>query len=264
MHLSLGLVTAMTIRKSIALAKAAEDVGYHRIWAGEDIFHREIFTYLSVLALNTKSIGLGTGITSTYVRNLPVLANSSKALSELSSDRFILGLGVGGLPEVEKLTGARPKNVVKTLEETALLLKEKRGIKIYMGVRGPRMLELAGRVADGVILSGPRGYIEKAIEIVDGASNGRRVEKVLWNAFYLGENPRLVSKITSVMMESMPTFARRYMDPAGAEDELCITGSLEHVKEEITGYEKQGIDELVIGPPYGENPIEVIKEMEVR
>ncbi|HDH28347.1 MAG TPA: LLM class flavin-dependent oxidoreductase, partial [Euryarchaeota archaeon] len=71
MRLSLGLVTAMTIRKSIALAKAAEDAGYHRIWVGEDIFHREIFTYLSVLALNTKSIGLGTGITSTYVRNLP-------------------------------------------------------------------------------------------------------------------------------------------------------------------------------------------------
>ena len=104
MRLSLGLVTAMTIRKSIALAKAAEDVGYHRIWAGEDIFHREVFTYLSVLSLNTEGIGLGTAITSPYVRNLPVLANSTKALSELSKGGFILGLGVGGLPEVERLT----------------------------------------------------------------------------------------------------------------------------------------------------------------
>ncbi|HDY74517.1 MAG TPA: LLM class flavin-dependent oxidoreductase, partial [Euryarchaeota archaeon] len=243
------------------LAKAAEDVGYHRIWAGEDIFHREVFTYLSVLSLNTEGIGLGTAITSPYVRNLPVLANSTKALSELSKGGFILGLGVGGLPEVERLTDNRPKNTVETLERSAFYLREKLGIKIYMGVRGPRMLRLAGRVADGVILSGPRGYVEKAVEIVDRAAEGRNVEKILWNAFYLGENPLLVSKITSVMMESMPNFARRYMDPAGAEDELCISGSMDRIKTQIEEYEDMGIDELVIGPPYGEDPASVIREM---
>ncbi len=261
MRLSLGLVTAMPVSESIALSKAAENAGYIRIWVGEDIFHREVFTYLSVLAEETKNIGLATGITSPYVRNLPVLGNSSKALRELNKDRFVLGLGVGGLPEVEKLIGTRPKNTVETLEKTALHLKEKLGIKVYMGVRGPLMLELAGRVADGVSLSGPRDYIEKAVEIVDIASEGRLVEKVLWNAFYIGKNPKRVSQITSVMLESMPWFARKFMDVDRSEEDLCITGSLEHVKAEITKYEKLGIDEFVVGPPYGENPASIIEKM---
>ncbi|MFV2040422.1 MAG: LLM class flavin-dependent oxidoreductase [Candidatus Hydrothermarchaeales archaeon] len=261
MRLSLGLVTAMPIKKSVELAKEAEDAGCSHVWVGEDIFHREVFTYLSVLALNTERICLGTAITSSYVRDKNVIANSSKAVSELCNGRFTLGIGVGGLPEVERLTGSRPKNTVETLEKSALYLKEKLDIKIYMGVRGPHMLELAGRIADGVILSGPRGYVEKAVEIVDRASEGGRVEKVLWNAFYLGENPLLVSKITGVMMESMPEFARKHMDENMAEDELCISGSMDRIKTQIEEYEKMGIDELVIGPPYGENPANVIREL---
>ena len=253
----------MPIADSVNLARSAEKADYSRIWLGEDIFHREVFTYLSILVQATEKIRLGTGITSPYVRNLPVLASSAKAVSDLFRGRFMLGLGVGGLPEIEKLTGTRPKNTVETLEKTVQHLREKLDTQIFMGVRGPKMLELAGRVADGVILSGPRGYIEKAVEIVDTASEGRHVEKVLWNAFYLGENPRLISQITSVMMDSMPGFAREYMDPARAEEELCITGPLEQVKEEIKGYEKLGIDALVVGPPYGENPVDVIGKMGV-
>ncbi len=261
MKFSLGVVTAMQIKESLALAKAAEKEGYHRIWVGEDILHRELFTYLSVLSLNTERIGLGSGITSPYVRDKNVIVSSAKAVSELRGGRFTLGLGVGGLPELEKLTGSRPKNIIETMEKIALYLRERLGIEIFMGVRGPRMLDLAGRVADGVILSGARGYIEKAVEIVDAASNDRRVEKVLWNAFYLGQNKKLVSKITSVMLESMPKFAQKYMDLTHAEEELCISGSIDNIMDEIKIYEEMGIDELVVGPPYGVDPVGVIKIM---
>jgi 5,10-methylenetetrahydromethanopterin reductase len=261
MNFSLGVVTAMQIKESLALSKAAEKAGYHRILVGEDIFHREIFTYLSVLALNTKRIGLASGITSPFVRNGLVIESSAKAVAELCKGRFSLGLGVGGLPELEKLIGKRPKNIIKTMEKDAMHLKESLGIEIFMGVRGPRMLELAGKIADGVILSGPQGYVEKAVEIVDNASSGRRVEKILWNAFYLGENPKLVSNITSVMLESMPEFALQYMDRNKAVDELCIYGSKDRTDDQIAAYEEMGIDEFVIGPPYGENPVEAVWEM---
>jgi alkanesulfonate monooxygenase SsuD/methylene tetrahydromethanopterin reductase-like flavin-dependent oxidoreductase (luciferase family) len=179
----------------------------------------------------------------------------------LSGGRFTFGLGVGGLPEVKRLTEERPKKPVKVLERAVLSLKEKLGFEVYLGVRGPRMLGLAGRVADGVILSGPKGYIEKAIEIVDDSSNGRDVRKVLWNAFYLGEDPKLVSKVTSVMLESMPGFALQYMEKGKAEEELCIYGSKERILEEIGVYEKMGVDEFVVGPPYGRDPLKVIVEL---
>jgi 5,10-methylenetetrahydromethanopterin reductase len=262
MKMSLGLVTAMPIQESIKLAKEAESAGLQRVWVGEDILHREIFTYLAILSLNTENIGLASGVTSPFVRNNYVIGNSGDAISKISGGRFTFGLGVGGLPEVKKLTGERPKKPLYVLEKAVRFIKERFDLEVYLGVRGPKMLELAGRVADGVILSGPKGYIRKAVEIVDDASNGqRKVKKVLWNVFYLGKNPEKVSKITSVMLESMPEFALQDLDEERVEEELCLYGSKEEILEEINEYEKFGIDEVVVGPPYGRNTIEVIREM---
>ncbi|RMF89878.1 MAG: LLM class flavin-dependent oxidoreductase [Methanobacteriota archaeon] len=259
--LSLGITTSMTVEESKTLVGAAEDAGYTRVWLGEDIFHREVFTYLSLLAAGGSSIGLGVGVTSPYVRYKEVLAASAKAVSELSQGRFILGLGAGGLPEVERLTGSRPRKPVSVMEEAIKDLRERTGLSIYVGARGPRMLELAGRVADGVILSGPKRYLDRALEIVDEASEGRRVRKVLWNAFYLGENEALLSKVTEVMLQSMPPFAKDFMDRRDPERDLCVAGPPERVAREIRGFEKKGFDEVVIGPPYGETPESAIAEM---
>jgi alkanesulfonate monooxygenase SsuD/methylene tetrahydromethanopterin reductase-like flavin-dependent oxidoreductase (luciferase family) len=263
MEISLGVVTAMPIKESIALTKKAEKVGYSRVWVGEDIFHRELFTYLAILTLNTEKLGLASGITSPYVRNHHVLASSEKAISRLSQGRFTLGLGTGGLPEVERLTGEPPKRPLWVMEKTIQLLRKKTDTQIFMGVRGPRMLDLAGRLADGVLLSGPKGYIKEAVEIVDQASKDREVKKFLWNAFYLGENTKLVSKITSVMLQSMPKFALNHMNKENPEAELCISGKKNTIKREIRGFERMGIDEFVIGPPYGRDPTRVIEEMVV-
>jgi alkanesulfonate monooxygenase SsuD/methylene tetrahydromethanopterin reductase-like flavin-dependent oxidoreductase (luciferase family) len=262
MKFSLGLVTAMPLEESIGLAKTAEKANYHRVWLGEDIFHRELFTYLSVLSLNTEKIGLASGITSPYVRNQFILASSGLALSRLSQDRFVYGLGVGGLPELGKLIGGKPKKPVEVLQKTVRYLQKKLSVEVYLGVRGPRMLGLAGRVADGVLLSGPKAYVQKAIQIIDdSAPAGKRVKKVLWNAFYLGENRELVSRITRVMLESMPEFALQNMDLNRAYEELCFSGSKEGILDEIETYEGMGVDEFVIGPPFGKNPTAVLEDM---
>jgi 5,10-methylenetetrahydromethanopterin reductase len=262
MKISLGLVTAMPIKESVQLAREAEAAGFQRVWVGEDILHREIFTYLAILSLNTENIGLASGVTSPFVRNNYVIGNSGAAISKMGGKGFTFGLGVGGLPEVKKLTGERPKKPIYVLDKAVHFIKEKYEMEVYLGVRGPKMLELAGRVGDGVILSGPKGYIRKAVRIVDSASKGRRrVKKVLWNAFYLGKNPDKVSKITAVMLESMPGFALQDLDKERVEEELCLYGSKEEILEEIKEYEKLGIDEVVVGPPYGQDALKVISEM---
>jgi 5,10-methylenetetrahydromethanopterin reductase len=259
MKYSLGLVTAMPIKDSLKLAKASEDEGFHRIWYGEDIFHREIFTSMSILSLYTEKIRIATGVTSPYTRYPDIIRNSVQAVSELSEGRFGLGLGVGGLPEVERLTGKRPENPLKVMKETVEYLKSKFDLRIYLGVRGPKLLGLAGQIADGVILSGPKGYIKNAIKIIDKSSTGRRLEKILWNAFYLGENRELISKITKVIRESMPEFALEDIDNERIDQELCISGSEKDILEQINDYKSIGIDEFVLGPPYGDEPIEAIR-----
>ena len=229
----------MPIQQSITLAIIAEETGFHRIFVGEDILSREVFTYLSIIALRTRKIGVATGITSPYVRNPAVLASSVAMLQRLSDGRFDLGLGVGGIPEVKKLTGAAPRQPVEMLRETTTVVRRLlrgetatfgdtdgttylqgfrlqkatvRMPKILFGVRGPRLLSLAAEVADGVIFSGSKGHLPESEQIVEDAATkvGRplqELERVLWLPFIEGKNQEdldLARIVVGTVIASLP------------------------------------------------------------
>lgn len=274
----------MPLRESLALARLAEEKGYHRLWVGEDLSGGDVFAYLSVLACRTSRIKLATGITSPWVRNLGVIANSAAGIQGLSGGRFSLGLGVGGLPELIKITGSEPRRVVARMREAVSLLRrifkgkevtykgrfsslrsyalalEVQPPRIYLGVRGPKLLALAGEMADGVIFSGPRRYLEEAMKIVDAAAaeNGRDpgdIERVLWNAFVLTtgrDDLKLAKETVRAMLGSMPSYAL---------EELCIYGSREEILRSLKAYASMGFSEVIVGPPYGRNAPRVIATM---
>jgi 5,10-methylenetetrahydromethanopterin reductase len=289
MRLSLGVTTSMPVEDSIYLARLAETGDYHRVWVGEDLQGKDVFSYLSVLACKTRSIGLGTGITSPWVRNLGVIANSAAGIQALSGERFILGLGVGGLPELLRLTGSKPRKTVARMNEIVRLLRrifkgvevthhgdfnslrgyelafEVSSPKIYFGVRGPMMLKLAGEVADGVIFSGPLKFITRDVKIMEEAAeekgrNPGEIDRVLWNPFILTENSEdldLARDVVSVILGSMPHSAHEF--PGGGKiEELCVYGSKREIMKKLSEYEALGFRELVIGPPYGRNPGDVV------
>jgi 5,10-methylenetetrahydromethanopterin reductase len=307
----------MPLRQALEYAAVAKDVGYRRVWVGEDLLSREVFTYLSILALRTQGIAFGTGITSPFLRNLAHLASSTAALQELCAGRFTLGLGVGGIPELEKLLGERPRGVVKGLKEMTggvrSLLRGKTitltgryaalrdfGLArpptvetpIYLGVRGERLLALAGAIADGVILSGPTAYLRRALEIVEEASRDagrdpRQVEKVLWNPLIAGrggeEKASLVVATIAASLSDLPlqalegeegriqeireaflsgdyTKASRLVTPTLLE-ELCVAGPEKEVAERIHEFHRMGFGEFIVGPPFGFSAPEVIRSL---
>jgi 5,10-methylenetetrahydromethanopterin reductase len=125
---------------------------------------------------NTQKIKVGTGIVSPFRRHPTVLAEDAAALSELSSGRFILGLGSGpgqlktmgikvsqlqGLREaVEILRGLLsgdeliyPGKVFRILNSSALDVPPKVVPPIYIGGLLPKMIELASEIADGLLIS---------------------------------------------------------------------------------------------------------------
>lgn len=250
MHLSLGVTTSMPVGLSVRYAHLAEEEGYHRIWVGEDLPAREIFAYLSVLALRTKKIGLASGIVSLYARNLAVIATSASGLQALSGGRFSLGLGVGGIPEVEALTGERPRDVVRAMEEGMGLLRRLwagetvtyEGVRarfdgyclasppetpprIYVGARGPRLLSLAGATAEGCLMSGPESYLKEGLQALEKVATGagrdpRALERIVWNGLVLGweeRDLRLAGVVAATMAASLPDRVLRAM---GVEGEL--------------------------------------------
>lgn len=298
-------------------AHLAEEGGYHRVWVGEDLPSREIFTYLSILALRTSRIGLASGIVSLFARNLAVIATSASGLQALSGGRFSLGLGVGGLPEVEALTGERPEDVVRVTEESIGLLRRLwagetvtyRGVrarfegyrlaspperppKIYIGARGPRLLSLAGAMADGCVMSGPENYLREGLQALEGGAarverDPRTIERVLWNGLVLGEEEkdlRLAGIVAATMAASLPDRVLRAMGVErtgelkariGAGDykiagqmleretiaQLCTVGDLKEVSDRIEELEAMGFTEFVVGPPFGRDPEMAIRTL---
>ena len=84
----------------IALAKQADDLGYHSFWTGES-WGRDAFTVLTMVACNTDNLRVGTGIVTTFSRTPALIAQTIASLDILSKGRAILGLGSSGKVVVE-------------------------------------------------------------------------------------------------------------------------------------------------------------------
>jgi 5,10-methylenetetrahydromethanopterin reductase len=182
------------------LSKLAEEAGFETIWITDHYNNRDVWSTLGVLSLLTSRVKLGTGVTNPYTRNVGITASSIASINELSGGRAILGIGPGdkatfdkmGIPWDRPLT--RVKEAVSAIR--AFLAKEQVSqggfvgaqlafsagkIPIYIGAQGPKMLELAGAIGDGVLInaSHPEDFKYAVPVIRQGAEKaGRRPEDV--------------------------------------------------------------------------------------
>lgn len=311
MKLSLGLTTSMPLTQGIELAKLAEEQEYCRIFVGEDASSREIFTYLSIIAVKTQ-MPVASGIISPYLRSLVLIASATAGLQLITGNRFSLGIGVGGIPEVRRLTGEEPRNTVEVLRESTEVIRRifrgeevtYEGIRaclrnyrlrvegvavpeVLFGVRGKRLLTLAGEVSDGVIFSGPNEYLKQAIGIVRMAAEraGRRFEelrRVVWKGFVLGRAER-ARQVAATMIASSPEEVLRMLEleqvareirrallrrnhslaarlvPEEALREYCFCGTREEILDAMEELRRAGFQEFVVGPPFGDSPREVVQ-----
>jgi 5,10-methylenetetrahydromethanopterin reductase len=200
-----GLFPTEPLPKMIHLAMVTEELGYSHIWVGDShLIWREAYVNMAAIALNTTKVKLGTGVTNPLTRHPSVIASAYATLEEYAPGRTIVGIGLGD-SSVETM-GMKPAKLSyfeKTMAEMRELLdgKEvqletgkihllhpcKNKVPIYIAASGPKMLELSGRIADGIIvLVGVADeYIAHARErIAAGAkAAGRKLEEinlVLW------------------------------------------------------------------------------------
>ncbi|WP_435737941.1 LLM class flavin-dependent oxidoreductase [Cellulosimicrobium sp. PMB13] len=163
----------------VAFARRAEEVGLDEVWVVEDLtFHGGIAQAATVLAA-TREITVGIGILPAATRTPSTAAMEAATLAALHPGRLHLGLG-HGMPDWMRQVGVWPASPLTMLEETAatvraLLHGERVTVSgryvhvddvalhappavappVLAGVRGPRSLEVSGRVADGTILDMP-------------------------------------------------------------------------------------------------------------
>lgn len=150
---------------------AAEAAGLDEVWLADEGVAREPVTVLAAAATRTSTIRLATGITSPALRHPGAIAASLATLDELSGGRAVLGLGVGGHLSLDPfgLTVEKPVAVMRDAISTARsVVRRERGdgyvppahampardVPIWVGARGPQLVRLASRLADGLFLSG--------------------------------------------------------------------------------------------------------------
>ncbi|MGO1295266.1 MAG: LLM class flavin-dependent oxidoreductase, partial [Cellulosimicrobium funkei] len=160
----------------VPFARRAEEVGLDELWVVEDLtFHGGIAQAATVLAA-TQRLTVGIGILPAATRAPSTAAMEAGTLAALHPGRLHLGLG-HGMPAWMRQIGVWPASPLAMLEETtatvrALLHGERVSAAgryvtvddvalhappaspppVLAGVRGPRSLEVSGRVADGTIL----------------------------------------------------------------------------------------------------------------
>lgn len=197
----------------VSSAQRAEDAGFGGIWMVDTpLIASELFdpyVELAVCALNTERVQLGPAVSNFALRHPMATGAAILGIERIAGGRYRLGLGIGGsalitLGEIGGHQGAFVTHSTRerraTLRQGVLLLKrlfagepvrlghrdfqltQPRNLPIYLAASGPRALELAGEIADGVIMQVgiERGAVTDALAAVRrGAERaGRDPDKI--------------------------------------------------------------------------------------
>ena len=180
---------------------AAESAGLDEVWIADEGVAREPVPVLAAASRQTSRIRLGVGITSPLLRHPGAIAATMATLDELSDGRAVLGLGVGGGLSLDPfgLATTRPVGVVadairvargvlggrpvqgRLPYEPPAHAMAPRPVPVWVGARGPQLVGLAAREADGLFLSGcTPAELEAIVPAVREA--GPRVEVALYHS----------------------------------------------------------------------------------
>ena len=156
------------IERTIALTRQAEEAGFSYGWLFDaHVPFREVYPLLTLMAINTTHMRLGTCVTNPATREPSVTASALATLDEISGGRMDLGIGRGD--SAVRVLG-KPPTSMKTLEQAVTLIRDlvegrrteyegaglelswtgKWKLPVWVAGYGPMALALTGRIADGL------------------------------------------------------------------------------------------------------------------
>ncbi|MGQ9477113.1 MAG: LLM class flavin-dependent oxidoreductase [Candidatus Bipolaricaulia bacterium] len=198
------------LRDGMEYVKYAEKKGFEAVWQAESRLVRDAVVPIAAFAAVTERIKVGTGVINNWTRNVGLIASTFVTLDDLAPGRVMCGIGAWWDPLASQVGIERKKPLVAMREVVTVLKKllnmEKvtyqgefvkvreieidivhgdrspRKVPIYIGATGFQMMELAGEIADGVLLNYcvPPEYNDLALEHLEkGAKrSGRTIEDI--------------------------------------------------------------------------------------
>lgn len=196
------------LREGLDIARYAEEKGFEAVWQAESRLVRDAIVPMAAYAAVTEKIKVGSGVINNWTRNIGLLASTFLTLDDLAPNRVICGIGAWWDP-LAKNVGIDRTKPLKAMEETITVMKkllnmervtfegefvnvhgieldvvhgrrEPRNVPVYIGATGDKMIEMTGRIADGIVMNYcvPVEYNDSAIEqLMKGLEkSGRKLE----------------------------------------------------------------------------------------
>lgn len=172
----LGPLASFPATEAGRVARLLEELGFDQIWIPDERFFRDVAVSLTAAAMSTTRLRIGTAVTDPFVRHPALTAQWTASLDELSGGRMVVGIGAGvagfhamgiqrgrPVPAIREMvelmrrmwTGEPVEYEAETVRfvDSRMDFKPVRSrIPCYIAGRGPKVLELAGQIGDGVMI----------------------------------------------------------------------------------------------------------------
>jgi len=178
----LGVVLApfatLPAAEFVAVARETEARGYHAAWTGEAAGYDAI-TLMATIATHTERLHVGSAVVPVQTRTPVVLGQSAATLSHLAPGRVLLGIGLSSKVIVGDWHGLAFAPSLQQIHEAVQVIRMVASgervnfegkfyrvknfrlavpppsppVRVVLAALGPEMLELAGEIADGVVLN---------------------------------------------------------------------------------------------------------------
>ncbi len=188
MKLGINIIPVMPISEIIAIIKAAESIGYEYCLVADEGMTPDVWVTLGLAARETSKLFLAP-VTNGYTRHPAVTAVAAATLNQISNGRAVLVLVAGGSIVMDTFMIPREKPLSVVRESIEICRKLWSGaavnyagetfslnnahmeippqnIPIWVAARGTKMLQMAGRYADGVLLM-MKSDIGPAVELIN-------------------------------------------------------------------------------------------------
>ena len=311
MKFGIEFVPQIPLDELVRLVKIAEDVGFEYAWITDHYNNKNVYETLALIAAETETIKMGPGVTNPYVRSPAISASAIATIDEISNGRATFGIGPGDKATFDALGIAweKPVSTIKAAiaDINTLLAGEKTeagaalggakkvqdAIPIYMGAQGPKMLETAGEIADGVLInaSNPKDY-EAAMPMIKkglaAAGGDKSFDVGAYTATSIGPDSDAAKNAAKIVVAfiaagSPPPVIERHGLPEGfneqmgaflakgdfggaigavtdeALDAFSVCGTPDEFIPKIEGLAEMGVTQYVAGSPVGKNVEESIK-----
>ena len=303
----------VNVKQVVNFCKLAESKDIDFAWITNHYNNRHCYPTLAAIAQATTTLKMGPGIMNAFTDTPAAMASFFCTLNEISDGRAVLGIGPGDLSTLPKLAINAEKPVAR-LEEAVVQIRKlcageqvnksgmqffdydgakltgvnlpdkKKGVPIYIGAQGPKVLELAGKVGDGALInaSNPKDF-QIAIPIIKKASDAvgkKNFDIGAYTAMSIDQSEkkaRNAAKIVAAFIAAGSPEAlltRHGLDLANVAkikaalgkfdfktvgelvgdkeiDAFTIAGTPEMVKAKCADLTKAGVTQIIFGSPLG-------------